>query len=60
MPHFQMRIAEDAIGMTIGRIECDCLGGLLGCSREVVPGIEDESQVTQSLAILRTELQRLP
>src|SRR5262249_15938118 len=37
-PHFQMRIAEDAIGMTIGRIEFDCLGGLLGCPREVVPG----------------------
>ena len=45
-PHLQIGVAEDAIGVTVGRIERDRLRGLSGCAGEVVSGIEDKGQVT--------------
>jgi hypothetical protein len=59
-PYFQMSVAEDAIGVSVGRIEFDRLGGLLGCACEVVSGVEDKGQVTPCLTVLGTDLQRLP
>jgi len=57
--NLQIRVAQDAVCMTIRGMQRNGPLSLLGRPGEVMPSVEDKGQVTLCLAILRMDLQRL-